>query len=208
MKRWLSFLVLLFFASFASAQVSVSTSYNYTLHQGAFKRNVPGAQLRVLYLYDDEKGYYFSYTHDIPITEGSMFDAIGDNEHLTVNSKIRYKFKTFNLGLYGTLAGSHETKGSLIVLMGLDYTVADYDEIATESYDQGRYPFTSEQSKGRADGVFGTLALGGSYKLGLLAFFGEAGYAYPVASSNDEFSATDLPPHIVFNTGVKIKLAR
>jgi hypothetical protein len=208
MKRCLPFLVLLFFVSFASAQVSVSTSYNYTLYKGGFQRNVPGAQLRVLYLYDDMKGYYFSYTHGIPITEGSMFDAAGDNGHLTVNSKIRYKFKTYNLGLYGTLAGSNETKASLIVLMGLDYSITDYDELATESYDQERYPFTSDKSNGRIDGVFGTLSLGGSYKLGLLSFFGEAGYAYPVASSNDPAFLTDLPPHIIFNTGMKIKLAR
>jgi hypothetical protein len=208
MKAWLSIIILFFVVSFASAQVSISASYNYALYKGAFKRNVPGVQLRALYLWEGKQGLYFSYTHGIPISEGSMFIAAGNNANVTVDSKIQYQFKTYNLGFYAHIAGNDATKGSLYFLPNLQYVIADYNETATQPYDQERYPFTSEKSEGREGGVFGNVTVGAGYKLGPFAFFGEVGYAYPAATSNDPEFNTDIPPQIIFNTGVKIKLGR
>src|SRR5688572_26998153 len=112
MKKLLPFFASFFLCSVASAQLSISTAYNYTFYKEAFQRNVPGLQLRIKYLAHEKMGLFLSHTLGAPITEGSMFIANGSNGDIRVNSEIKYKFKTYNLGIYAAIVGGEDTKAS------------------------------------------------------------------------------------------------
>ncbi|HEY0041231.1 MAG TPA: hypothetical protein VGB71_11240 [Flavisolibacter sp.] len=186
----------------ASAQFSVGLNGNFTKYGGYVSKSTPGFGVRAAY----EKERYaavLSFTNGFAITEKSSVDVVHNTNFTTktVASEVKLNFKTISFMGNRTLIGDEESAGNFYVGFGASFVMAKYSEVITESYDKA---YTApEMESGSENGLTINGLVGGSYKLGKPAIFGEVGFAFPANKVGETFVENAIPAHLVFNLGVK-----
>ena len=133
--------------------------------------------------------------------------VIGWQKNGAKYSKIKYNFKTILLLANYRFIGDEETAGSFYGQFGAGYVMANYKEDITGSYDKNVYKYPLDQvEKTKENGFTINLGLGGEYKIGTPAIFGEAGLALPANRVGNSYVENVIPAHFTVNLGIKIPL--
>ena len=208
MKKFYVFLVLAFISANAFSQFSVGAAANYTAYKGDFGKSTPGAQIRLGYELNEKATVHLGFTYGLPIKQNSMVTVADDDDNtIMVDSKIKYNFKTILLLANYRFIGDEETAGSFYGQFGAGYVMANYKEDITGSYDKNVYKYPLNQvEKTKENGFTINLGLGGEYKIGTPAIFGEAGLALPANRVGNSYVENVIPAHFTVNLGIKIPL--
>lgn len=201
------FLSLLGIASFcaASAQLTVGLNGNFTKYGGDLDRSTPGIGVKVGYQ-KERFAFELGFTNGFAITEQSSAIAYNNSTggEKMVPTEARLNFKTISLMSNRTLIGDEESTGSMYLGFGASFVIASYSEKVKGNVESG-YTVTDLPSDSENGFTLNGL-IGGQYKLGKPAIFGEAGFSYPANTVNNAYVANAIPAHLVFNLGVRFRL--
>ena len=203
MKRFFLSLVGVMTLFAASAQFSVGVNANYTMYKADFQKSTPGAQVRASYAFTEKSAAVLSFTYGMPIKTPSsvtMIDNMGNPS--SASSEIRYNFKTFNLLGHYTFVGGDGAAGKFYGIAGAGYVLVNYKEVIKDNYDKSVYTPT-DQVNGSESGFTINFGLGGEYRFGAPAVFGEVGVGLPANQQNGQYVENVIPTHIIINLGVK-----
>jgi hypothetical protein len=206
MKKCFLSLLAMFAIMAASAQLSVGVAANYTMYKQEFQKSTSGAQIRAGYNVSEKLTGVLSFTYGMPIkfeSSVSLEDNMGNQS--SVDSEIKYNFKTINLFGQYSLLGSEETAGKFYGLAGVGFVFVNYKEEVLEDYDKSVYTAT-DLLKGNESGFTINLGVGGEYNFGTVAAFGEAAIALPANQANGMYIDNAIPTHFIFNFGVRLPI--
>lgn len=128
-----------------------------------------------------------------------------DENTISVDSDIKYNFKTISLLGNYRFIGDEETAGSFYGQFGASYVMVSYKEDITGSYDKTTYKYPQDLiEKTKESGFTLNFGLGGEYKIGTPVVFAEAGIALPANQVNNSYVANVIPAHFTVSLGVKI----
>lgn len=205
-KMLLSFCGLaVFFA--ASAQFSVGVNGNYTMYKQDFQQSSPGAGIRAYFNATEKYSGVGSFTYGFPIKVPSSVMLQSGTGSSSVASEIVYKFKTINvMGNYNFI-GDDESAGKFYGIVGGGFVFVNYKEKITGNYDKAVYT-PSDIVDGNESGFTLNFGLGGEYKFGTPALFGELALALPANNVGNAVVENYIPTHIILNVGVKFSLGK
>jgi hypothetical protein len=206
MKKTYLSLLLIFVSACAFSQFSAGIAANYSAYKGNFRQSTPGAHIRVGYSANEKITANLGFTYGMPIKLKNAVSVADDNGNMiSVDSEIKYNFKTISLLGNYRFIGDEETAGSFYGQVGASYVMVSYEEVITGSYDKNTYQYPQGLiGKTKESGFTLNFGLGGEYKIGTPVIFGEAGVALPANQVNNSYVENVIPAHFTFSLGVKI----
>jgi hypothetical protein len=201
------FLSLLGLATYCatSAQLTVGLNGNFSKYGGDLNRSTPGIGLKVGYQ-KERFGFELGFTNGFAITEEGTVIAYNNTTggEKSVPAEARLSFKTISLMSNRTLIGDEETTGSMYLGFGASFVIASYKEKVKGSLESG---YTVSDLGSESENGFTLNGLiGGEYRLGKPAVFGEVGFSYPANTVNNAYVTNAIPAHLIFNLGVRLRL--
>jgi len=189
----------------ASAQLTVGLNGNFTKYAGELDRSTPGVGVKVGYQ-KERFAFELGFTNGFAITEEGTTMAYNSTTgaQKPVPAEARLSFKTISLMSNRTLIGDEESTGSFYLGFGASFVIANYKEKVKGSLESGYT--VSDMSSDSENGFTLNGLLGGEYRLGKPAIFGEVGFSYPANTVGNTFVANAIPAHLGFNLGVRLKL--
>ena len=208
MKKISFYLLLISISACAFSQFSVGAAANYAAYKGDFQKSTPGAHIRVGYQVNEKITANLGFTYGLPIKQASSVSVMDDNENtISVDSDIKFNFKTISLLGNYRFIGDEESTGSFYGQIGASFVLVNYKEVITGSYDKNVYKYPQDLvEKTNESGFTLNFGLGGEYRIGTPVLFGEAGLALPANQVNNSYVENVIPSHFTFSLGVKIPL--
>ncbi len=189
----------------ASAQISVGVNGNYTMYKQDFQKSTPGAGVRVYFNATERVAAVGSFTYGFPIKMPSSVLLSGGTGGSSVASEMVFKFKAINVMANYSFIGDDETAGKFYGIVGAGLVFVNYKENITGTYDKTVYT-PADLQEGSENGFTLNFGLGGEYKIGTPALFGEVALALPANKVGTSYVTNYIPSHFLFNVGVKFTL--